>query len=153
VLACPTPAASPPPTNPAPEPATAGDLIRSGRLRWLLPLAAWWHATVSTVPPGLRAGQTARPDISASTCRKTALLVGAGPTPSPEDGQSQAGRDPCDQGPDANNETGRGWRAVRPTGRTSWRPTTGRGWRAGRPAGLTGHQPTKGRFTTGGQRP
>jgi len=30
----------------------AGELFQSGRLRWLsrLPLEAWWHATVSTVP-------------------------------------------------------------------------------------------------------
>jgi hypothetical protein len=41
------------PTNqPGTEPATAGDLIQSSRLRWLhrLPLAALRHATVSTVP-------------------------------------------------------------------------------------------------------
>jgi single-strand DNA-binding protein len=40
----------------------AGNLVH-GRLRWLhrLPLAASRHATVSTVPPGPRAGQTARP--------------------------------------------------------------------------------------------
>src|SRR4029453_9240678 len=45
------PAASTPPTNSAPEPATAGDFIH-GRLRWLhrLPLAALRHAAVSTVP-------------------------------------------------------------------------------------------------------
>src|SRR5512132_4415199 len=46
------PAASTPPTNPAPEPACAGSLTRWGRLRWLhrLPPVALWHATVSTVP-------------------------------------------------------------------------------------------------------
>jgi single-strand DNA-binding protein len=34
-----------------------------GRLRWLcrLPLAVWWHATVSTVPRFHGQGQTARP--------------------------------------------------------------------------------------------
>src|SRR5215213_3695028 len=46
------PAASAPPTNPAPEPAIGRRLIQSGRLRWLhrLPLVALEHATVSTVP-------------------------------------------------------------------------------------------------------
>ena len=41
-----------PPTNPAPEPAMAGSLVQSGRLRWLhrLPQVVSWHATVSTVP-------------------------------------------------------------------------------------------------------
>jgi hypothetical protein len=73
------------------------------------------------------------PGPVASTMSQTAL-VGAGPTPSPEGGQSQAGPDPCGQDPDANNETGRGRPAVRPAGRTSWRPT-------------------KGRFTTSGQHP
>src|SRR4029453_979103 len=52
VLACPTPSRKRPPTNPAPEPTYGRRLIQSGRLRWLhrLPLVAWWHATVSTVP-------------------------------------------------------------------------------------------------------
>jgi hypothetical protein len=64
VLACPTPAASAPPTNPACEMATAGDLIQSGRLRWLcrLPLGVCRHAMVSTVPrvqgQGRPSGQT-----------------------------------------------------------------------------------------------
>src|SRR5512132_3515086 len=48
------PAASTPPTNPAPEPAHGRRpaAFMHGRLRWLcrLPLAACWHATVSTVP-------------------------------------------------------------------------------------------------------
>jgi hypothetical protein len=64
VLACPTPSRKRP-TN---QPGTRADhwpaSLIHGRLRWLhrLPLAAWRHATVSTVPPGPRAGQTARPD-------------------------------------------------------------------------------------------
>src|SRR5215218_524368 len=51
VLACPTPSRKRPPTNSAPEPARAGEVMH-GRLRWLhrLPLAALRHATVSTVP-------------------------------------------------------------------------------------------------------
>ena len=52
------------PTNqPGTEPATAGDLIQSSRLRWLhrLPLAALRHATVSTVPRFQGQGRPARP--------------------------------------------------------------------------------------------
>src|SRR5829696_4293400 len=45
------PAARAPPTNSVPEPSTLGSLI-DGRLRWLqrLPLVAWRHTTVSTIP-------------------------------------------------------------------------------------------------------
>jgi hypothetical protein len=77
-----------PPTNPAPEPSPLGNLIH-GRLRWLhrLPLAAWWHATVSTVPRLQGQGRPPGQTSEASTMSQTALLVGAGPTPSPEDGQ------------------------------------------------------------------
>ncbi len=46
------PAASTPPTNPAPEPTHGRRVLMHGRLRWLhrLPLVASRHATVSTVP-------------------------------------------------------------------------------------------------------
>ena len=56
------PAASAPPTNPAPEPSLLGSFIH-GRLRWLhrLPLVATWHATASTGPRFHEDGQTARP--------------------------------------------------------------------------------------------
>jgi hypothetical protein len=54
-------------------------------------------------------------------------LAGAGPTPSPEGGQSQTGRHPRDQDPDANQTV--------------------------RPAGLSSPGPTKDRRATIGQQP
>ena len=57
------PAASAPPTNPAPEPTHGRQSLIHGRLRWLhrLPLVLSRHATVSTGPRFHEDGQTARP--------------------------------------------------------------------------------------------
>jgi len=61
----PDPAASAPPTKPAPEPPMVGNLIQPGRLRWLyrLPLAVSRHARAPP-SPGSKGRETARPGIS-----------------------------------------------------------------------------------------
>src|SRR5918994_4960108 len=86
------PAASTPPTNPAPEPSPLGSLIESGRLRWFhrLPLVFSQHATVSTVPRVQGQGRPPGQATGGSHLTQTGL-VSAGPTPSPEAGQAQAG--------------------------------------------------------------
>src|SRR4029453_14938672 len=63
VLACPTPSRKRPPTNPAPEPATAGNLIQNGPTSLAPPLAPGGLLACHGVhrPPVPRAGQTARP--------------------------------------------------------------------------------------------
>jgi hypothetical protein len=98
----------------------AGNLFQAGRLRWLcrLPLVACWHATVSTVPRFQGQGRPPGQATRGTTMTQTSL-AGAGPTPSPEGGQSQSGRHPCDQDPDANQ-------TIRPAGLPSPRPTKGR---------------------------
>src|SRR5512132_3860106 len=79
VLACPTPAASAPPTNPAPEPATAGnpDTWPTSLAPPLAPGALLACHGVHR-PPGPRAGQTARPGIQEGCTMTEASVSFAG---------------------------------------------------------------------------
>jgi hypothetical protein len=71
----------------------AGDLIH-GRLRWLyrLPLAAWWHATVSTVPRSKgRADRPARQSQEGRTMTEASVSFAGNLTDQPEVRSTQGG--------------------------------------------------------------
>jgi hypothetical protein len=88
VLACPTPAASNPPTNPAPEPTTAGSLIQSWPTSLAPPLAPRGLSACHGVhrPPVPKAGQTARPGNrkGAHTMTEAAVSFAGNLTDDPE---------------------------------------------------------------------